>query len=297
MFSVVIPLYNKEKSIARTIESVLAQTYTDFELIIIDDGSTDDSVIKVAQFTDKRINLIKKDNGGVSSARNEGIRNAQGDYISFLDGDDLWDKSYLEEVQKMTELFPSAGIIGVGLGVSHNGVISFCHPDFKEGECVLVDVPWKLSATCWTGSSTTIKKTVFNNVGLFDERMAYGEDHDMWWRVLLHYPGAYYCKPLAFYEQDAENRAMTRMIPFEKHLPFFIEKYADYRSENPEFRKFVDRECIYKMFQYAGSSKYKKDLKRVFDQIDFSQQKKSMKLRFIFPNLYRFYRKLAGNRQ
>ena len=87
MFSIVIPLYNKAKSIANTIQSILGQSFADFELIIVDDGSTDDSVAIVQQFTDQRIRLIQKDNGGVSSARNRGINDANYDFIALLDAD------------------------------------------------------------------------------------------------------------------------------------------------------------------------------------------------------------------
>ncbi len=93
MFSIVIPLYNKAKSIANTIQSILGQSFADFELIIVDDGSTDDSVRVVNQFTDKRIRLIQKENGGVCSARNAGILHAQYDYIALLDA--AWGNSLI----------------------------------------------------------------------------------------------------------------------------------------------------------------------------------------------------------
>ena len=88
MITVIIPLYNKEKSIAKTINSVIKQSYTDFEIIVVDDGSTDGGVPVVCSFTDSRIRLIKKKNGGVSDARNRGIKEAKGDYLFFLDADD-----------------------------------------------------------------------------------------------------------------------------------------------------------------------------------------------------------------
>jgi len=108
MFSIVIPLYNKAKSIANTIQSILGQSFADFELIIVDDGSSDDSVRVVNQFTDKRIRLIQKENGGVCSARNVGILHAQYDYIALLDADDQWNIDYLLEQQKLINEFPQA---------------------------------------------------------------------------------------------------------------------------------------------------------------------------------------------
>ena len=111
MISVVIPLYNKEKSIEQTLNSVLAQTYTDFECIIVNDGSTDKSPCLVEKWLsvrneeqDTHFCLINKENGGVSSARNRGIEAARGDIVAFLDGDDLWESNKLEkQIQFMTE--------------------------------------------------------------------------------------------------------------------------------------------------------------------------------------------------
>lgn len=294
MISVVIPLYNKARCIGSTIQCVLHQTYTDFELIIVNDGSTDDGVAVVSAVNDNRIRLINKTNGGVSSARNEGIRQSNGAYIAFLDADDYWEPTYLEELQRLIDTCPDAGIFGIALGLISQGKKNYDSGEFPSDFCGYVEHPWQLRSGCWTGSSTTIKRDAFDKVGMFDVRMAYGEDLDMWWRVVLEYRGAFLNKPLAYYEQDAENRAMNKAMPFEKHLPFYIEKYVDYRAADKEFRFFFDRECLYRLFQYTGMKKYRKDLRRVLRQIDFSLQKRSMRFRFIFPRLYRVYLKKKG---
>ena len=108
MVSIVIPLYNKEQSICKTIESVLQQTYTDFELIVVDNGSTDGSLIEVSKIHDKRIRLLHQPIRGVSAARNMGIRASNTEYVALLDGDDLWDKSCLMELVQLTKDFPDA---------------------------------------------------------------------------------------------------------------------------------------------------------------------------------------------
>ena len=97
MFSVVIPLYNKQDCIRNTVQSVLNQTFPDFEINIVDDGSTDRSLESARQFDDPRIRVFSKPNGGVSSARNYGIRQSRKKYIAFLDADDLWYPDYLSE--------------------------------------------------------------------------------------------------------------------------------------------------------------------------------------------------------
>ena len=96
MISVVIPLYNKEKQVAHTLQSVLRQTFQDFEIVIVDDGSTDHSVEEVEKVRDTRIRLVHQQNAGVSAARNRGISEAKYDLIAFLDADDEWKPEYLE---------------------------------------------------------------------------------------------------------------------------------------------------------------------------------------------------------
>lgn len=97
MFSVIIPLYNKEVSIKETLFSVLNQSYKQFEIIIVNDGSTDNSLNVVRAIHDPRIRIVDKVNGGVSSARNRGVKEASKEWITFLDGDDLWELDHLEE--------------------------------------------------------------------------------------------------------------------------------------------------------------------------------------------------------
>ena len=105
-FSVILPLYNKEKEIANTLKSVLNQTYKADEIIVVDDGSTDNSKEVVKKFKD--VKLIEQKNCGVSCARNRGIKEARNEYICFLDADDLWEEDFLEEIKRLIESFPQA---------------------------------------------------------------------------------------------------------------------------------------------------------------------------------------------
>ncbi|MCH7785011.1 MAG: glycosyltransferase family 2 protein, partial [Bacteroidetes bacterium] len=114
MISVIIPLYNKDKFITKTIQSVLNQTFTDFELLIVNDGSTDNS-LKIAQsFNDKRLKLISIENSGVSLARNTGIKAAKHNWIALLDADDWWAPTFLEEFIEAFKLFPNYNLFVVG---------------------------------------------------------------------------------------------------------------------------------------------------------------------------------------
>ena len=109
MFTVVIPLFNKERHIERAVRSVINQTFQDFEIIVVDDGSTDNSVEEVLKIKDNRIKLIKQKNGGVSSARNKGIDESRFEYIAFLDADDAWKPNFLESINGVIEQYPKAG--------------------------------------------------------------------------------------------------------------------------------------------------------------------------------------------
>ena len=112
--SIVIPLYNKEKFIARTLESVLAQTFKNFEVLIVNDGSTDSSVEVAKKYIDDRFRIINQKNSGVSAARNKGIKLARAKYIAFLDADDTWEPNFLSEIQRLIKKYPQAGLYGTG---------------------------------------------------------------------------------------------------------------------------------------------------------------------------------------
>lgn len=114
-FSVIIPLYNKAPYIGKALQSVLEQTFDDFEIIVVDDGSTDDSysVAKAVLETSERpFKLIHQENAGVSTARNKGVAASSGEYICFLDGDDWWAPTFLEKMDELIQDYPEAGIYG-----------------------------------------------------------------------------------------------------------------------------------------------------------------------------------------
>lgn len=296
MISVVIPLYNKQDSIVATLQSVLAQTYTDYEIVIVDDGSTDDSA-QIAEailydyqkrHTEVNFKVLRQLNAGVSAARNTGILAAKGEYIAFLDGDDLWNKKYLETLYKLICDYPDAIIYGIGcLQITDDFQIDkIFNRNNKRGE---IDNIWDYDVHYWTGSSATCKKEELLAIGMFDTRMTHGEDLDVWWRLLLRGKGAFDSTILAYYRQDAENRAMNKVIPLEKHIPFYIDKYVEARAMNCEFRHFFDKEMIYRLYPYLFDKHYRKQAKNLAMQMDYSLQKWSMKFRVSCPYLYRVY--------
>lgn len=290
MISVVIPLYNKEQSIASTINSVLAQTYKDFEIVVVDDGSTDNSADVVRAIDDERIVFISQENQGVSAARNNGILSAKGEYVAFLDGDDLWHPEYLETLVRLISDYPNATLYGIGYSKIHNNNIPHkVEPTSMRGE---IENPWDNYVGYWTGSSSSSSRELLLKAGMFDTRMTHGEDIDMWWRLLLMGNGAYDNRILAYYRQNAENRAMNRLIPLEKHIPYYIDKYSKAREENISFRRYFDREMIYRLYPYLFDKRYKKQAKLLAKELDYRLQKWTMKFRMICPSLYRIYERI-----
>lgn len=298
MISVVIPLYNKAQSIRNTLDSVLAQTYKDFEIVVVDDGSTDGSA-DVAEAVLRECTVygveckgkvIRKANGGVSSARNAGILAAKGEYIAFLDGDDLWHPEYLETLHQLMVDYPDAALYGIGCTtINGDKIPENVTPSTLRGE---VEDVWNNYPGYWTGSSSSSRRMRLIEIGLFDTRMTHGEDIDMWWRLLLSGKGVFDSRVLAYYRQDTENRAMNKLIPLEKHIPYFVDKYAEARANNVDFRRYFDREIIYRLYPYMFDAHYRSEAKRIAKQMDYSSQKWTMKLRMVCPRMYRIYEKL-----
>lgn len=250
--SVVIPLYNKQNAITATLQSVLAQTYTNYEIIVVDDGSTDDSARVVEELMKNspslqggdRGRLIRKSNGGVSSARNRGIQEAKYDYIALLDGDDLWDEHYLDEQVKLIQDFPEAKMWGVSIAfIKHNHQTKWNQGMGDSYRGYVENYFGTSHSDLFCSSSVVICREVFNNVGYYDERIASSEDLDMWYRIILHYPVAFYDKVLAYYNQDAENRVAydtdTR-FPLTKDIKYYFDKHNAEFDCNPVFSHFMN---------------------------------------------------------
>lgn len=277
MFSVVIPLFNKELSIAKTIESVLGQSFHDFEILIINDGSTDNSRSVVMRYNDKRIRLIDKENGGVSSARNVGIRHACFPYVALLDGDDIWKPTFLEEQKKLICDYPCAGMWGVNYAFFKGETCAPCNQGIGEGFRGYVEDYFGSTShnDLFCSSSVVVKRDVFERVGLFDERIASSEDLDMWYRIILHYPVVFYDKVLAIYNQNAENRVAYDTdvrFPLSKDLKFYIDKYHVFFRENRAFSRYINTWVatgLLKDGYYFGSPKDRSDSDHVTQSLWF----------------------------
>jgi len=238
-FSVIIPLYNKEKFIEDTMKSILDQSFDDFEIIIVNDGSTDGSAAKIAQFTDGRIRYFRKENEGASTARNYGIEKAAGDYIAFIDADDYWYPDFLKQVFENTQNFRDERVFSAAIEIEMPGkCIPAQYSVEKTATNQIVDyfdASSKMSVI-WT-SCAAFHKSVFENVGNFDTTIRSGQDTDLWIRIGMAYKVVFCWRILARYTHDSESLSkkkqyMTRKLNFSK--------FSDAEKTNQKLRKFLD---------------------------------------------------------
>ncbi|MEM4166724.1 MAG: glycosyltransferase [Candidatus Bilamarchaeaceae archaeon] len=311
-FSVVIPLYNKLYYIGRTIKSVLSQTYMNYELIVVDDGSTDKSVDVVRKFDDKRIRIIQQKNAGESAARNRGINEAKYEFIAFLDADDEWQPNFLAEIKRLCSLCPSAKVFATGYEI-HNTNGKIINVAYRKGltKDYLILIEDYFSASLSMGnsivnsSSIVIHKEVFNNVGYFKENAPLGADIDMWGRIAIKYSIAYSPKICAIYHCDAENRTCKRAV-----IPSFyplVDTYYELLKNNEIPSKLKKSMSVFVYHEqlktirknyYFGNLTIARSLIKRLEPFDVSDNFKKISLLIItyFPfNLYKigsFFKKL-----
>lgn len=201
--SVVIPLYNKEKQVGRTLESVLAQTFQDFEVVIVDDGSTDGSAEVVKTFDDPRIRLIRQANAGVSAARNRGIDAARYDYIALLDADDLWEPEYLETQVNLIKEYSECDVFATNykfMDVYGNSFPTILNKlKIKRG---ILDNYFEVATHSHPpicSISIVAKKETFKGIGGFPTNIKSGEDLLTWARLACRNKIAYSTETLAIY--------------------------------------------------------------------------------------------------
>lgn len=213
-FSIIIPLHNKQAYIKQTIESVLKQTVENFEVLVIDDGSTDNSANVVASIADPRVRLIKQTNKGVSAARNNGIRRATGKYVCFLDADDTWSNNFLEVVRNLFAEFPNAGLVCPSYQVDYGNRIF--HPQWRGVDSrengLVTDFYEMATAPFWICNSSciAIKRDVLLNMDYwFPENETVYEDFDLWIRLGTQYPVAHSNTICSTYRRITEKNART----------------------------------------------------------------------------------------
>ncbi|MFC4739771.1 glycosyltransferase family 2 protein [Flavobacterium ponti] len=255
-FTVIIPLYNKENYVENALKSILNQSFTDYEIIIVNDCSTDKSISKIESFLSERISLIHHENNkGLSATRNTGIQNAKADYITYLDADDLWKPTFLETIHRLIINFPEAKIFGTNyeeiygdkilkpfnnsdtLAHDFEGIIDFFKINIKQG--------------IYNHGSVCFHKSVFEKVGYYDVQIRFSQDIDFNIRANYFFKLAYSNTNQMSYFMQTDNQ-ITRSSILHYQIPDY-DKYEHWAKSNIDLKKQLD------FLRYVLVKKLKKD--------------------------------------
>jgi len=239
-FSIVIPLYNKEKYLAKTLNSVLSQSHTDFEIIIVNDGSTDNSEAIIKGYIDSRISYFKQANQGAAATRNAAINQANEPWIALLDADDYWYPNHLAELNRLVEKYPDERVFATASEVERNGTLFPSHyqllMDATAQDAVLNYFTNSYSSSLLHSSTTVLHKNVLEKVGDYDVSIKSGQDTDLYIRIALAYQVVFSKKITSRYIilSDGLFNSTTDM----SHKANF-DPYDDYVHEHAGLRKFL----------------------------------------------------------
>ncbi len=292
-FSVIIPLYNKALYVAKAIQSVLKQTYTDYELIIMDDGSEDDSFSGALKAIDGHGNchLYRQKNGGVSVARNNAVALSRGDYLCFLDADDWWAPTFLEEMSQLINEFPEAGIFGTNYTIvnetKHKTRVApvGIEPGFTKGYINYCQVYAKTLAMPLTSISVAIPRPVFDEMKGFPKGIKLGEDFMLWMHIASKYKVAFLNKPLAYYNQDVDvaNRGTHHLHRPKDHMLWNLTDLEPLERTDADYKQLIDNLRTYSLLPYYLSPSYHDSAQNELDKVDWKKQTSVMRHRYHQP--------------
>ena len=307
-FSVIIPLYNKAPYVRKALETVCTQTCRDSEIIVINDGSTDNSAIIAEEFLNgvEGINykILQQKNSGVAAARNNGVAQAQGDYLAFLDADDWWEPTYLERMAQLIEDYPNAGLYASNYvyykpGKTHVALnIPTGYMNYPKAYCESGAMP------IWTGA-TMIPKVVFDEMGGFPVGIKLGEDFLLWAKIALQYKVAFLNETLAWYNNDVpvNMRATRNLHAPEHHMLFRLEVLGDkamrleakglgysnaetqattpytlhHTPSEADWQSLLDKLRVNGLLEYWMSDEYHDLAAQELAKVDWSKQSESVK--------------------
>jgi glycosyltransferase involved in cell wall biosynthesis len=245
-FSVIIPLFNKEKDIRETLESVCMQDFSDFEIIVVDDGSTDNSRAEVESVQDHRIKLYAKENQGVALTRNYAVERATAQHIAFLDADDRWLATHLSDLDTLIKAYPEAKWFGTAYEKRFNTklTVPMDAPVMKEANWYGIVENYfancHVDSIAWT-SAMCFNKQFFQDLNGFDHRITNGagEDTDLWIRAALMSPLAFCTNISAVYNLEGSNRISH--TPTKERVFMDPDNYESAAKADPDLKKYLDR--------------------------------------------------------
>ena len=278
MISVIIPLYNKEKSIANTLRAVLNQTFQEFEIVVVNDGSADNSVAEVSKVQDSRIRIVNQENTGVSSARNRGIEEAKYDLIAFLDADDEWKPEYLETQYNLYKKFSDCSVFVCDyefhdtFGRVMPTIIKKIPFDTEDGILTnYFEVASFSHPPLWT-SAVMVKKQAIQNIGGFPLGITNGEDLLTWAELAVKFKIAYSKKVKSVYVLKAGFGTNSKPvnIPQGNDVGIGLEKLLnDYKEDIISLRHYIGRWYKIRAHLFLRGGEKRNALVNIFRTIKF----------------------------
>ena len=309
-FSVIIPLYNKAPYIRKALESVFAQTYNDYEVIVVDDGSTDDScaiadkIVREAMGNGlwaideetncqspiaNRLMLLKQQNSGVSAARNNGVAQAKGDYIAFLDADDWWEPTFLEKMAQLIEDYPEAGLYACNYIYYKPGKTHVAVRNVETGYFNYPRAYYEGGAMPVTSISVVIPRKVFDEMGGFPLGVKLGEDFLLWAKIAMQYKVAFLNEALAWYNNDvpATLRATRNLHAPEHHMLFNLGRLGDEamrrEAKGDDWKMLIDKLRVNSLLEYWISKEYHHQAAEELEKVDWTKQPANVKSLYKTP--------------
>lgn len=274
--SVAIAVYNKENQILSTLESVLNQTYPISEIIIVNDGSTDNSEAVIHSIKDSRIKFVSQENKGAAAARNQAISHCTNDFIALLDADDLWHTNFLSEIVKAIKRYPNEKVFSTGIKIeaSHNNSFPAKYSILKNTEANVYNYfeGSYLNSLIYS-SNVVMHREVFEKIGYFDTRIKSGQDTDLWIRIGIHYP-VVFIPIYAVTYRFISNSLSHSGVPIRYKIQF--KKYHEAEKTNPALKKFLDLNR-YSLAVYAREMGDKESYIQLKSAIDYHNLNKKQK--------------------
>lgn len=279
--SVAIAVYNKEKQISSTIESVLNQTFPASEIIIVNDGSTDRSEEQIRSIRDGRITYLSQENKGAAAARNQAITHCSSDYIALLDADDIWHPDFLHQIVNAIKSYPNQKVFSTGIQIEGKYNKSFpakysIPEHFKVGVYNYFEGS-SLSSLIYS-SNVIIHKDVFDKVGYFDTDIKSGQDTDLWIRIGLEFPVVFIPRYLATYRYVSTSLSHSD-IALKDKLQF--DKFSEEEKHNPLLKRLLDLNR-YSLAVLAKANRDNESHRKLLEAIDLGNL--NLKQRFILKS-------------
>lgn len=302
-----MPLYNKAPYVRKAVESVVGQTYGEWELVVVDNGSTDGSGEVVAGIADCRIRTVRlAENIGPGAARNKGVElSGMGDlkaatrdeggstttapYICFLDADDWWEPTFLEEMAGLIERHPDAGIYGTGYYIVKNGKKRVApigvDEGFTEGDINYCQVYAKTLCMPLTSITVCMPRTVFEETGGFPTGIRLGEDFLLWIHTALKHPVVLLNKPLSNYNQDVDvtYRGTHHLHDPKEHMLWNLGDLEPLERTHSDYKQLVDNLRTYDLQAYYLDKRYRQAARQELAKVDWSRQAAKVKGKYSKP--------------